>query len=197
MSFYEDQSLLGFVDTQPAPLVSDLSDDVPGRMQIRLANSMWHEDGVNALLERKYTARGYNAPCVNVLSRDTRTVTLFAVSTSDKIVGTITLRLDGPSGLDCERAFKAEVAPFRAAGERLCEFVSFGVDLGTDARASMYVRGALVHVAYIFARLQNHAQRAFIEVNPRHVDFYVQAMGFARACPGADVRPGQRARGAA
>lgn len=186
MSFHEDHSLLGFVDTLPAPFVPDLTEEgVPGRMQIRLANSMWHEGEVNALLERKYTARGYNAPCVNVLSRDMRTVTLFAVSAVGKVVGTITLRLDGPSGLDCERAFKAEVAPFRAAGERVCEFVSFGVDLGADeatSRASLYVRGALIHVAYIFGRRIHQAQRAFIEVNPRHVGFYVHTMGFSPAC---------------
>ena len=185
MSVYEDLSVLGFVDTRPAPLLSGAIGVPAGRMRIRLANSMWHEGEVNALLERKYTARGYDAPSVNVMSSNKTTVTMCAESTTGEVVGTITLRLDGPVGLDCENAFAAEVAPFREAGERICEFVSFGVDLGPDgvmSRASMYVRGALIHVAYLFSRRIHGAQRAFIEVNPHHVSFYVRAMGFTKAC---------------
>lgn len=194
MSFHEDHSLLGFVDTQPAPELLGEADPVPGRMRIRLASSMWHEGEVNALLERKYTARGYNAPIVRVQSTDNRTMTLFAESATGQLVGTITMRLDGPAGLSCDVAFGAEVQPFRAAGERVCEFGGFGVDLGNEemsSQASLYVRGALIHTAYIFSRRVHRAERAFIEVNPRHVEFYVRAMGFARAC--AEERRCERA----
>jgi len=186
MSFHEDHSLLGFVDTQPAPAFLGHSESVPGRMRIRLASSMWHEGEVNALLQRKYTERGYDAPLVNVLSSDDRTITLCAEAPSRRVVGTITLRLDGPAGLGCDGAFHDEVQAFRLQGESVCELGSFGVDLGDegDATASRYVRGALIHVAYIYGRLIHRATRVFIEVNPHHVQFYSRAMGFAAASAG-------------
>lgn len=146
---------------------------------IRMADSYWHQGEIDALLARRYAQRGYSAPVISISTVASSVITLAAVMPDHSVVGTVTLGVDGVQGLLCDESYADVVSGYRGNGERLCEFGKLALDLPEgDALLGRYVMGALVHVAYIFARHIHGCSRAFIEVNPRHVRFYQRCLGF-------------------
>ena len=72
--------------------------------------------------------------------------------------------------------FKAELADWRAAGVKLCEFGSLAVDRHShDAKR---VLAQVFHLAYLHAHRRAGCERGVIEVNPRHVAFYRRLLGW-------------------
>lgn len=137
---------------------------------------------VATLVESRYTARGY------VVSGDDGElpsgVTLIAAE-SDAIIGTLTLRFDGPLGLAADEGYADAIDSVRHAGGGVCELTRLAVTRGADSRS---VLSALFGSAYDLARHLYDATDAFVEVNPRHVQFYRRMFGFVvaagqRVCP--------------
>ena len=95
-------------------------------------------------------------------------------------MGTLTVGLDGPLGLTAERTFPEEIGAFRRAGVRLSEFTRLAVD--SDC-ASRHVLVSLFQVAYLAAARLGSADRVVMEVNPRHVAYYVRMLGAKVAGP--------------
>jgi hypothetical protein len=95
-------------------------------------------------------------------------------SDDDGTVGTITVGLDGPMGLNTEGTFAAEVDAQRRVARRLCEFTRLAVDSG---RGGEGVLAALFHGAYLFAHRQHECDTVLLEVNPRHVRYYQRSLG--------------------
>src|SRR5688572_18754586 len=92
--------------------------------RIRLARN---RRAVGNLLERMYRWRGYKAEGLAVPSPGTfNQITLEAVS-GDETVGTITIGLDSPLGLQGENLYKAEIAQYRQRGARVCEYSKLAV----------------------------------------------------------------------
>jgi len=134
------------------------------------------------LVESRYAARGY------VVNGDDGElppgVTLIAAE-SDAIIGTLTLRLDGPLGLAADESYPDAIDTVRCAGGGVCELTRLAVTKGADSRS---VLSALFGSAYELARHLYQATDAFVEVNPRHVQFYRRMFGFVvaagqRVCP--------------
>ena len=114
--------------------------------------------------------------------------TLTAASRSQTL-GTITVGLDGPEGLNCDALFAEEVHALRAAGLRLCEFTRLAVDAAAQSRQ---VLAALFHAAYLVAYRIGGFDRLLIEVHPRHVRVYERmfgacVVGAQRHHPGVDA----------
>ncbi len=122
------------------------------------------------LVDRRYRWRGYGAaPLPPVMHPWRRT---FTATREQRVLGTLTVAMDGPEGLNCERLFATEVAALRAKRARVCEFTRLAVD--ADAQESAQALDALFATAYTVACNDFGADTLLIEVNPRHVRYYMR-----------------------
>jgi hypothetical protein len=145
------------------------------RFKIRLANSEGRRSNASYLIQRRYAWRGYDVGSSTSPATVPNVVTLAAFD-QDALVATISVGIDSPAGLVVEQLYPEEVAAFRArTGTVLCEFTRLAVDNMVRSRA---VLAAVFHIAYLYARQLCKATDLLIEVNPRHVKFYVSMLGF-------------------
>lgn len=153
-----------------------------GNLSAAIARAPDELRGATTLVESRYAARGY------LLKSDDDGlqpgVTLIAAE-REAIVGTLTLRLDGPEGLAADRSYADAIDAVRHARGGVCELTRLALARGADSRS---VLSALFASAYVVATRLHRVTDAFIEVNPRHVAFYRALLGFAvaageRVCP--------------
>lgn len=143
--------------------------------RIRLAEN---QAPVSKLLDRMYAWRGYKSDAAIATSPTPHNqITLEAVS-DERTVGTISIGLDSPASLQAERLYKEEIAQYRQAGARVCEFTKLA--MAPDFNSEK-VLASLFHLAYIYAYRVHRATDLFVEVNPRHAIFYRRMLGFSRA----------------
>ena len=162
------------------PRIDLLADGNPGprHFKIKSADSFVRRDSANALLKNRYSWRGYQS--VSLPSDQTANrITLSAVE-EDATIGTITVGLDGPQGLNSDDIFNEEVSALRAEGRRVCEFTKLAVDPITGTKR---VLSALFHVAIVVAHRIRKYDTIVIEVNPRHVRYYERMLGFRVIAP--------------
>ena len=129
----------------------------------------------SALLQRRYAWRGYSIAPLEARRR--RSITLTA-SHEGATVATITAALDSAEGLYVEALYPDCVHALREPGRKLCEFTKFAVDESVRSQALL---GAIFHVACMYVLEVHRCTDALIEVNPRHVRFYEQMLGFTCA----------------
>lgn len=140
---------------------------------IRLADRDGERNSANMLIKRKYSARGYGsdhkvptAPCC----------VTFTASSNSSMIGTLSLTVDSPAGLACDKAFKEELDRFRALPDtRLCELTRFAFD---TSKPSMHLLASLFHIIFIYGTHRYDRTDLFIEVHPRHRHFYEAMLGF-------------------
>ena len=169
------QAATAVLETITVPDVDAVSDAVPD-LSIQLARTDQQHGEAASLVKRRYAWRGYR---VGGGPTDANSITLLA-RWGRRVVGTLTARLDSPTGLACAQLYPEQVAHLRAQGARLCEFTRLAVD---DARHSARILATLCHVAFIYARQLQAATDLLIEVNPRHAAYYQRLLGFEQAGP--------------
>lgn len=149
-------------------------------IQIRAADSFGQRSSASILINRMYSGRGYTTTPLPEEQLPSR-LTLVASDHSETI-GTLTIGFDMGNGeaLHCEDLFVEEIGALRASGRRLCEFTKLAMDHGLDAKP---VLASLFHVAYLYAHRALGYDTLLIEVNPRHVRYYVHMLGFERLGP--------------
>jgi hypothetical protein len=140
--------------------------------KIRFADSDGRRRSASFLVQRRYAWRGYqvDAPATAPQSRTT-----LSAYDGDDVVATISVAQDSASELFVNALFGDEVNALRARGGRVCEFTKLAVE---DAIKSKAVLAALFHTAYIHARRICSCTDLVVEVNPRHVHFYMRMLGF-------------------
>jgi hypothetical protein len=143
--------------------------------KIRLADTMGRRSSASMLIEKMYSWRGYQTTSASADPRPNR-VTLVA-SAAEQTIGTITIGFDSGVGLLVDQLYKADIDPLRAEGSSLCEFTKLAVDASVKSKR---VLASLFHIAHIFAHHIRGCSHLMIEVNPRHVKFYQQMLGFKR-----------------
>ncbi len=127
------------------------------------------------LVERRYSDRGLAVSRERYSSRNEDGDIVCTARDGDRIVGTISVRFDGPGGLNADLLFGAEMAEWRAAGVTLCEFGGLAVD--KHSHNPKRVLAQIFHLAYLHAHRKARVARLVIEVNPRHVAFYRRWLG--------------------
>lgn len=145
--------------------------------RIRLADTHHHRSRVSMLIDRMYAWRGYRWELQSGLVHHPNRITLQASTAEQRVIGTLTLGLDGEAGLLADHLYKQEIDAVRAKQRRVCELTRLAVD---PIYGSKEILASLFHVAYIFGRLMHRATDVFIEVNPRHVVFYRRMLGFVQ-----------------
>jgi len=124
-----------------------------------------------ALVGRRYGQRGLQ---VKPLEMCNEGLASLRVREGDAVVGTLSVRLDGPQGLSADSVFPEPMAALREGGQRLCEFTRLAVDDGTESKP---VLARLFHMAYLYAYRMQGAELIIFEVHPRHVAFYRRMLG--------------------
>jgi hypothetical protein len=152
----------------------EIEDESENRFKIFAVHHAEAFDRASALLQRRYAWRGYS---VQPLAPTGRCITLSA-ALGQTTVATITAGIDCADGLFVEALYPDYVAKLRPSVGRLCEFTKFAVDESVRSQALL---GAIFHVACMYVLEVHRCTDALIEVNPRHVRFYEQMLGFTRA----------------
>lgn len=149
--------------------------------KVRLATTEDRRKAASLLIEKMYSWRGYEA---DALGLDPNKITLVAYQ-DNKVVGTLTLGLDTPSGMVVDQLYKNEADQLRSQGRKICDVTKLAVDQDIKSKS---VLGALFHLSVIYGRNIHNATDFLIEVNPRHALFYQRMIGFVplgeeKLCP--------------
>jgi hypothetical protein len=144
--------------------------------KVRIAKKDSHRDAASLLISKMYSWRGYEA---TPLRADPNRLTLVASGTRQHL-GTLSIGFDSSIGMLVDDLYKPEVDALRSGGARLCEAIKLAVD--RKAR-SKRVLASLFHIAVIYSHCVRHATHMVIEVNPRHVKYYVNMFGFSQLGP--------------
>jgi len=131
------------------------------------------------LVAHMYHSRGYDPGASDGVATHPGRVTLVACN-DEGVFGTLTVCVESPFGLPADAVYGAELAPFRLAGRKLMELTALAV---RPEHGSRTLLGALFHFAHIYGTVLQRATDVFIEVNPRHVDFYERMLNFRQAGP--------------
>jgi hypothetical protein len=150
---------------------------------IHLAATEAGRHSASMLVNRLYGERGYGQS--HQVVADPHRLTL-AASGLGRMLGTVTLGRDAPTGLLADEVFKQEIDAYRQGGARVCEVTKLGVDPGAHSQMAL---ASLFHIVYLYAHKVFQCTDVFIEVNPRHRRFYQSMLGFTDE---ADVRVNPR-----
>ena len=166
---------------QSAETSKDESRVTRQEFKVRLANTEDRRRSASLLIEKMYGWRGYDA---DTLGQDPNKITLAAYQ-EERVVGTLTLGLDSPSGMVVDQLYKSEADQLRAQGRKICDVTKLAVDQDIKSKN---VLGALFHLSVIYGRNIHHGTDFLIEVNPRHALFYQRMIGFVpigeeKLCP--------------
>lgn len=180
---------IGSFRTPPAPVPGQARPRTPGttgaarpghagpqQFNVRLAISAERHADAGVLLQRMYAWRGYavEAGARNEGNR----FTLYA-ETGGELVGTVSLYLEQEGALPADEQFRDRLEILRRQGRRLCEPSRLAIDKGMSKR----VFAALMHTAHLYACKLQRCTDYVIEVNPRHVAFYRDMLGFVEFGP--------------
>ncbi len=145
--------------------------------KVRLADNDGRRNTASMLVNKMYAWRGYKIAWH--AKRQPNRITLVA-SHGTSPMATISIGFDSADGLLVDDLYKTELDVLRAEGAHICEFTKLAVD---GAIRSKRVLATLFHIAYIYSHRMNGFSDLLIEVNPRHVRFYEQMLGFEQCGP--------------
>ncbi len=159
----------------PAVICSDL--------RVAVAESTQQIEAARGLVRKRYAWRGYEVEgagehAADLAPEHTSQEITFVAAIDEATIGTVTLRLDGPSGLRAEEAHGEVIQTARLGGRRICELTRLAVAERVDSHS---VLASLFSLAYAAGWTIHGVTDVFIEVNPRHVAFYSRVLGFVVA----------------
>lgn len=175
ISYMQPMPLAATAAHRPASLAANdrtIGHAVSRSFTIAAASSPASRYAANLLLKERYNWRGYD----NVSLPQPESITHFPLTATHEgtVIGTLTVGVDGPMGLNCDRAFAPEVDSLRQTGAKLCEFTKLAIDPSFGGK---HVLAALFHVAYLAADRLADVDTLLMEVNPRHVRYYSRMLG--------------------
>ena len=152
-------------ELEQAPAIGDVS--------VRLASTLDEHQQAFTLLHDAYVGRGITAPSpsgmrFSVHSLMTGTATFVAV-TGDRVVGTIALVEDTPTGIPMESTHPEEVAAIRATGRRFAEVSTLAV---TREYRTRLVALQLYNAMYRWAARHRGIDDLLLAVHPQIGPFF-------------------------
>lgn len=141
--------------------------------KIRAADCSGTRSSASSLIDKMYARRGYMTTPLSAQQAPNH-LTLIA-SDLHCTIGTLTIGFDSENRLLVDDLFPDEVSKLRDVGRTVCEFTKLAMD---NVIRSKRVLAALFNVAYLYAHKIKGADNLLIEVNPRHVRYYRNMLGF-------------------
>ena len=138
----------------------------------RLTDTDEYRSTANMLINKMYSWRGYVASGLPVGNRSH--ISLVATE-HNHAVGTLTLTIDSAtSGLLADESYQKEIDRLRTAHRHVCELTKLAIGQRDYSR---FILAALFHMGFIHARYLFGCTDLVIEVNPRHVRYYLHMFG--------------------
>lgn len=164
-------------EEEARPTKNDATD--VDRIRVTVATGTDELARARELVRSRYSWRGYDVDALsgvkgNQTSARPHEVT-FVAHADESLLGTLTLRLDGPQGLMAESTHGSVIEDVREQGGRVCELTRLAV---VENPHSKLVLASLFGITHALALTVHQISDAFIEVNPRHVRFYSKLLGF-------------------
>lgn len=165
----------------PPPMSTRTANALWGKTQYRLAKCPQDRLAAFRLVYRRYVDIGLiepNADLLRVTPFHLRpTTTVFIGCSAGKVFGTVTLVADGQRGLPLEPVFKHEIQKRRAAGLSMGEVSCLAI---SPCNSKSQFRRRFLQLNRVMAQFARHhgIDALVIAINPRHVRYYHQLMGF-------------------
>lgn len=164
---------------------------------IKLANTQEEREAAFRLAYQVYFEKGYlqenpRKCLINSYDEDEETITFIVQDQNKNIVSTVSLVFDESYTIPAQRIYASELDELRNHNERIVEVSRLAVNPAyrnsKDALILMF--NYLMIYAYHICQYTCLA----IEVNPRHVNYYKELLGFQeigtlKACPGVQDAP--------
>jgi hypothetical protein len=165
--------------------------------RLRVASDRSSRERAYQLAYRVYRQKGYvpadtNELIVSATDALPETLTVLVEDANGREAGTISQVFDSESALPCDEIYGPETDGLRSQGRRLVEVTRLAID---EAHAhSKTLLTLLCNVPFAYGWRVAGCSDLVIEVNPRHVAYYVRLMKFEvlgqeRACPRVDGAP--------
>lgn len=143
------------------------------KFRFAAVSSRQQRNRANELVMKRYSWRGYDVEGA-LGGDDSAGEVTFIAHAGDRVVGTLTVRVDARTDLLAEDLYAEEIEHLRRQGRSVCEFVRLAFDEGIN---TLEVLGPLAHLGMAYAKRLHASTDLVIEVNPRHVGFYQRAFG--------------------
>lgn len=155
--------------------------------KIRFAHNNERRQSATILVEKQYKSQGYQAheSTIATTIKPDR-ITLLVHDKDNEPIGTITIGADSSEGLLADELYHTELDAMRSDSRiKLLELTKFAME--RHRGNSRQVLASLFNVAYVYTK-QMGCNWMVIEVNPSHVSFYENNLGFKvigmeRTCP--------------
>lgn len=148
--------------------------------KISIANSKESRLKAFRLAYEVYLAKGYipeNKRKMLVSPSDSVPDTcIININDGSETVASITLNFQDHSRLPCQELYQDEIAPLIAQRIKLVEITRLVIK--ENHRHSNYLLAQLFQATFIYAYQVKNVTQLVIEVNPRHVAFYQNLLGF-------------------
>lgn len=145
---------------------------------VRVVPTSGHlRDRVDHLVATRYASRGLATDEPIATSRHSGEVVL-AACRGDWVFGTLTVRNDVGNGLLADALYQPQIESVRGRGGRVCEVGRLAMDPEHNGQEAL---ATLFQVGFLVARYACERTDCFIEVHPRHADFYAHMLGFRQA----------------
>jgi hypothetical protein len=175
-----DDAIASFTGEDSDAPVNGLPPSAEEKLQFRIrwANSPEKRYSADALVEKRYSWRGYDQSCGSAV--EINRVTLIASDLDHVVVGTITIGFDRQTGLFADDMYREQLDALRREGKKLCEYNRLAVEPHPHSKR---VLAKLFHIAYLYPHEIFGCTDGVLEINPRHVRFYEKMLGFTQIGP--------------
>jgi len=157
-----------------------------GQFTIRVANRLRLRQKAYGLLYELYSKMGItqnegDGLWLSIYDALPETTTFVAEDDRGCSVGALTVVFDSLIGLPADELYKKEIDILRNSGEKICEFVSLGIENG--GKSSIKILAGLFYCAFMHAWRKKKSTYLVITVNPRDENFYRQKIFFRKTGP--------------
>lgn len=135
-----------------------------------------------SLAYQEYYKKGYvkehvpNKMIISEHDSDKETLVVMAKDENQKIVGTLSIVVDGMRGLPCDELFFDELVKLRQNGSRIAEVVRLAIS--DEYKNSKEILVGMFNLVCNYVKNIAKCSDLIIEVNPRHVKYYQRLLLF-------------------
>lgn len=171
--------------------------DKPKNYRIKIANTLEDREavyrlGYNVYLDKNFIKKNNTGWLIYPYDFETDTTILVVKDNSNKTVGSLTMVFDFDKKLPADNIFLDEINSLRFKSKKIVEISRLVID--PQFRNSKEILILLFNYLAIYSFLVKKYDTIIIEVNPRHIEYYKEALCFeeigkTKLCPQVNNAP--------